>query len=265
MPYVNLNFLPNFSDTTKVKCLETQHEEIKKSLEIECQESTTTLTLGTAEAPTHRLIGDRSKYHVLPTKTSIKHNDLSVITPATLKKVLAGEYSSEIGSVMVIDSRYPYEFEGGHIQTAENLYTKEQIYEKFLENGQLKQLNEETNAKGKRSVIIFHCEFSSERGPGMLRFLRNQDRTLNKDSYPKLFYPELYLLEGGYKAFYEQNESHCEPQTYKPMLHADHVSDLKHFRAKTKTWNRLGSAVNMTACKSRFKPSLQRFARSTLF
>lgn len=252
-------------DTTQIKCLETHHEEIKKSLEIECQESTSTLTLGTAEAPTHRLIGDRSKYHVLPTKTSIKHNDLSVITPTTMKKVLGGEYSSEIGSVMVIDSRYPYEFEGGHIQTAENLYTKEQIYEKFLANDKLKKLNEETNAKGKRSVIIFHCEFSSERGPSMLRFLRNQDRTLNKDSYPHLFYPELYLLEGGYKAFYEQNESQCEPQTYKPMLHKDHADDLKHFRAKTKTWNRMGSAVNMTACKSRFKPSLQRFARSTLF
>ena len=139
------------------------------------------------------------------------------------------------------------------------------MYEKFLANDRLKQLNEEANANGKRSVIIFHCEFSSERGPGMLRFLRNQDRTLNKDSYPKLFYPELYLLEGGYKAFFEQSLDLCVPQAYKPMLHEEHVSDLKHFRAKTKEWGRMGSAVNMTACKSRFRPSLQRFARSTLF
>jgi hypothetical protein len=36
-----------------------------------------------------------------------------------------------------------------------------------------------------------------------LRFLRNQDRQLNEHAYPKLFYPELYLLEGGYKSFYE--------------------------------------------------------------
>ena len=28
----------------------------------------------------------------------------------------------------------------------------------------------------------------------------------------------------------------CEPKTYKPMLHKDHGDDLKHFRAKSKSW-----------------------------
>ena len=37
------------------------------------------------------------------------------------------------------------------------------------------------------------------------RFLRSQDRELNKDRYPKLNYPEVYLLEGGYKAFYHSH------------------------------------------------------------
>ena len=55
-------------------------------------------------------------------------------------------------------------------------------------------------------VLIFHCEFSSERGPKMYRFLREQDRELNKAHYPKLNYPEMYVLEGGYKAFYEKHE-----------------------------------------------------------
>ena len=40
----------------------------------------------------------------------------------------------------------------------------------------------------------------------MYRFLREQDRELNKDSYPKLNYPEVYVMEGGYKAFYEKHE-----------------------------------------------------------
>ena len=48
-----------------------------------------------------------------------------------------------------------------------------------------------------RSIIIFHCEFSSERGPQMSKYLRKIDRGDNL--YPKLKYPELYLLEGGYK------------------------------------------------------------------
>ena len=40
----------------------------------------------------------------------------------------------------------------------------------------------------------------------MYRFLRDQDRELNKDSYPRLVYPEIYVLEGGYKAFFEKHE-----------------------------------------------------------
>ena len=66
-----------------------------------------------------------------------------------------------------------------------------------------------------------------------LRFLRNSDRVENKDCYPKLHYPELYLLEGGYKAFYESYQDLCSPSCYVPMLHPHHIADLKYFRSKT--------------------------------
>lgn len=36
------------------------------------------------------------------------------------------------------------------------------------------------------------------------RHLRNKDRELNETSYPNLHYPELYLLHGGYKLFFEK-------------------------------------------------------------
>lgn len=52
----------------------------------------------------------------------------------------------------------------------------------------------------KRVVIIFHCEFSSERGPRMCRFVRERDRAMNE--YPRLYYPELYILKDGYKDFF---------------------------------------------------------------
>ncbi len=61
------------------------------------------------------------------------------------------------------------------------------------------------------------------------------DRQLNEHSYPNLYYPELYLLEGGYKNFYEQFKLYCCPQSYKPMLHVDHSEDLRHFRSRARS------------------------------
>jgi rhodanese-related sulfurtransferase len=217
------------------------HNMIMQSLDYECQSN-----------QADRLIGDKSNSHLLPCTTSIKHNDLSVITPHTFKKVLDGEFNDQIGKLIVVDARYPYEFEGGHIRQAKNIFTKDKLMEMFFENKD--KLMESVEA-GKRLIIVFHCEFSSERGPNMLKFLRNQDRAANKNSYPKLFYPELYLLEGGYKAFYENIKVHCEPMEYKPMLHEDHVQDLKHFRAKAKTWE---NQYKHSICSSTFKTSRTR-------
>lgn len=39
---------------------------------------------------------------------------------------------------------------------------------------------------------------------GRSRFLRETDRKTNGMSFPSLYYPELYLLEGGYNAFYAE-------------------------------------------------------------
>lgn len=50
-------------------------------------------------------------------------------------------------------------------------------------------------------IIIFHCEFSMERGPRMYNYLRKLDREYNKKHYPYLAYPEIYLLGDGYSNF----------------------------------------------------------------
>ncbi|ELT96646.1 hypothetical protein CAPTEDRAFT_167620 [Capitella teleta] len=177
------------------------------------------------------LIADFSKPYCLPLCRG-KHADMKSISPQTVSELLDGVYSDRIENFVIVDCRYPYEFNGGHIEGALNVYTREGIYDEFL-----KSSTHRCNASSdKRTVLIFHCEFSSERGPKMSRFLRENDREANHECYPSLHYPELYLLEGGYKAFFEQHQVHCVPQTYKPMLHVDHCLDLKHFRAKSKSW-----------------------------
>ena len=105
------------------------------------------------------LVGDGSGSFCLPTITG-KHSDLKNISSQTMVDVLQGQHDDSINSYRVIDCRYPYEYRGGHIRDAENLYTHEQIQE--LLRGKPISSN-----PGKRDVLIFHCEFSSERGPKM--------------------------------------------------------------------------------------------------
>ncbi|XP_074640192.1 M-phase inducer phosphatase 1-like [Tubulanus polymorphus] len=178
------------------------------------------------------LIGDCSRAYCLPHVRG-NHSDLKYITPDTLADLVDGKYGDIVEQFHIADCRYPYEFNGGHIKGAKNLYSREDIKREYLEN------RKTVTDKNKRLVIIFHCEFSSERGPKLSRYLRGEDRTVNAADYPALYYPEIYLLEGGYKAFYNQTHLRdlCEPQAYTPMLHEDYTQDLKHFRAKSKSWN----------------------------
>jgi M-phase inducer phosphatase 2 len=177
------------------------------------------------------LIGDFSKTFCLPL-TQGRHQDLKSITPATLAGLIRGEFNGNVASFKVIDCRYPYEYDGGHIAGAVNIYTKDQCAKL------LKDVDGSSPESRKRyNILVFHCEFSSERGPNLYRYLREQDRQLNQDAYPSLHYPEVYLLEGGYKNFFEQYSDLCVPIAYTEMLHPEHESELRYFRLKSKTWN----------------------------
>lgn len=61
----------------------------------------------------------------------------------------------------VIDCRYPYEFEGGHIVGAQNLYTEDQVNERLLAPSSTINIKSSPT----KSIIVFHCEFSLQRGP----------------------------------------------------------------------------------------------------
>ena len=105
---------------------------------------------------------------------------------------------------MIIDCRYEDEYEGGHIPGAINLSTKGALIDYFFGNPHRIEQLVKSN-----TVIIFHCEFSERRAPLQYSVMRGFDREANIQHYPRLFYPEIYLLQGGFSQFFKQYHQHC--------------------------------------------------------
>ncbi|CRL07206.1 CLUMA_CG020189, isoform A [Clunio marinus] len=195
------------------------------------------------------LIGDLSKPFCLPLIEG-KHADLKSISSTTLQRLLNGKFRDYVRTFKIIDCRYPYEYEGGHIIGAVNLFTQEQILDEFL----YKRDNIEQNSSddSKRDILIFHCEFSSERGPKLSRYLRDRDRKINESNYPNLNFPEIYLLHGGYKDFFETYSDLCDPIAYRRMDDSQFSEQYKQFRAKSKSWTGdIRSTNKLTKSRSR--------------
>lgn len=167
------------------------------------------------ESPIFPSMFDRFDTLKLPKINQGSVAECNCISNETLLDLLNGKFK-EIKNYQIIDCRFPFEYEGGHIQGSINLYTQDQLKE-FL-------------SKPKDQILIFHCEFSKERGPRMYRNLRKMDRELNTENYPNLFYPEIYLLEGGYKSFYENTEKDfCTPKSYISMLNEKYTNEKNDY------------------------------------
>ncbi|EPQ64381.1 BgtA-20025 [Blumeria graminis f. sp. tritici] len=134
------------------------------------------------------------------------------ISQNTLLRILDGEFSSQFDEQMIIDCRFEYEFVGGHINGAINFNDKELLSGKLFVPG-----------RSKKTLLVFHCEYSAHRAPIMARHIRKQDRANNAEQYPKLTYPDVYILDGGYSSFFSQYRSRCYPQNYVEMDDKEHV------------------------------------------
>ena len=144
--------------------------------------------------------------------------------------------------IRIIDVRYNYEFMGGHITGAENWEHGEE--ERFLSSFL------PATARPARDILVFHCEFSSQRGPDFYRKLRARDREVNSEVFPALHYPECYLLHQGYKEFYRNYPELCSGG-YTAMVDHRFRTDLRTMRAKSKSWS--GGTVARTGSVSRRK------------
>lgn len=92
---------------------------------------------------------------ILPCFSS-KDDTLRRIDKATLCKVMDGEYKGKYDELMVVDCRFEYEYEGGHISGAVNVNSTESLEKIFFHIPRTEKL-----------LIIFHCEFSAHRAPRM--------------------------------------------------------------------------------------------------
>jgi len=204
------------------------------------------------------VLPDGSRLYCLP---SVSHNQHRAITAQTMAEVLEGRHNHKIRSVRIIDCRYKFEYDGGHIRGAENWQHGED--DEFL-NGFLPPLKPplskapasydaatyNSEEQEKRDILVFHCEFSSKRGPDYCTKLRTKDRNVNKDVYPGLHYPEVYLLHKGYKEFWTNHPELCEGG-YTEMDDPQFSHNLRTCRAKSKSWS--GGTVSRTGRLSRMK------------
>lgn len=155
------------------------------------------------------------------------------IARETLVDVLDGKYQEHFDQKMVIDCRFEYEYDGGHVDGAVNYNDKELLASQLFK----------TPMEG-RTLLIFHCEYSAHRAPLMARHIRSEDRTINVECYPRLTYPEVYILDGGYSGFFDEHRGRCYPQQYVEM------SDEAHQRTCEREMGRLKSRKGLSRAQT---------------
>lgn len=86
----------------------------------------------------------------------VEEESVPRITKNTMINVLDGNYSEFYDRSVVIDCRFEYEYNGGHIDGALNYNDKEELAGKLFES-----------MAPSRTLLIFHCEYSAHRAPIM--------------------------------------------------------------------------------------------------
>jgi len=173
--------------------------------------------------PTGDLITPRCSASLPPLppkeKLSLPYNLSSSINLVTVDTV-AQVIEEKAKKYLIIDCRFEYEYHGGHIKGALNFPKEEDVDKFFIKETKYHMLRE-------KICIVFHCEFSSHRGPKSYKRVRSSDRKLNEPNYPELFYPEMYLLEGGYKQFFKDFPDLCDPQAYVEMKDPCYIPQMR--------------------------------------
>uniref|UniRef100_A0A7E4VTM4 protein-tyrosine-phosphatase n=1 Tax=Panagrellus redivivus TaxID=6233 RepID=A0A7E4VTM4_PANRE len=166
----------------------------------------------------------KTNYHldgVNRSKTDVGFRRISTKTLANL--IIKSDFHEKY---VLIDCRYPYEFNGGHIHKAINLFDPKDLIKHFFPICPADDLG-----FGQKSPI-FYCEFSSVRGPNMANELRRFDRKLNVQSWPALNFEEIYVLSEGYQDFFSEGnrvDDLCIPNAYIKMTDPKYSHELANY------------------------------------
>ncbi|KAF9466332.1 hypothetical protein BDZ94DRAFT_1187713 [Collybia nuda] len=164
----------------------------------------------------------------------VTEDGLMRITAETLDKLLDGRYDPQIVDYHIIDCRFDYEYAGGHIPGAVNINTTNAVEELLLGPSLTKPRPSVSGDSVMKTILVFHCEFSAKRAPTFAKHMRGKDRLMNNHVYPKIHFPEVYILEGGYCQYFKTSPHRCEPPAYVTMDDPEHSAsrreDLDQFR-----------------------------------
>jgi len=142
---------------------------------------------------------------LLPTMKGCSNTPFPSVNVDTVASLLMGTMTVPDGRrVIIIDCRFPYEYNGGHIRGAINitgLDLKEQLT-LLLTSG-------DDMFEPRRCILLFHCEFSKNRAPRTMEILRQMDRSMNE--WPYVDFDEMYLIHGGYAAYHAAYPALCIP------------------------------------------------------
>lgn len=166
------------------------------------------------------------QYH-LATTGSMCSTSFRRIGAETMVNLLMAMPDEEFNEkYILIDCRYPFEYNAGHIKHAINFYDPELVYNLFYSSPQEKR---------HCRIPIFYCEFSQKRGPSMANALRKLDRHLNFSNYPRCSFEEMYVLDKGYREFHRfttksENTSLCQPHAYVEMIDDRYSDELRKYQ-----------------------------------